>query len=48
MANEDVPLSDQEMLLAEDGELSTGRAAQVHAHLTACWGCRALPTNSPA
>jgi hypothetical protein len=37
----DVHLSDQEMLLAADGELSTGRAAEVHAHLAACWGCRA-------
>jgi Putative zinc-finger len=34
-------LSDQEMLLAADGELSTSRAAQVHAHLAECWACRA-------
>ncbi|MGB6690335.1 MAG: zf-HC2 domain-containing protein [Terracidiphilus sp.] len=41
MSTENVHLSDQEMLLAADGELSTRRAAQVRAHLTACWGCRA-------
>jgi hypothetical protein len=40
MPNEDVHLSDQEMLLAADGELSTRRAAQVHAHLASCWSCR--------
>src|ERR1700678_4287514 len=37
----DMHLSDQEMLLAADGELPTRRGAQVHAHLAACWGCRA-------
>jgi hypothetical protein len=40
MPDENVHLSDQEMLLAADGELSPRRAAKVHAHLTACWGCR--------
>jgi hypothetical protein len=39
--NEDVHLSDQELLLAADGELPSRRAAQVHAHLAACWDCRA-------
>ena len=34
-------LSDQELLLAADGELPTRRAAQVHVHLAACWSCRA-------
>ncbi len=34
-------LSDQEMLLAADGELSSDRAAQVHSHLAECWACRA-------
>jgi hypothetical protein len=33
--------TDQELLLAADGELPTRRAALVRAHLTACWGCRA-------
>ena len=37
----DMHLSDQELLLAADGELPSRRAAQVHAHLTACWDCRA-------
>ena len=37
----DKHLSDQEMLLAADGELSTRRAAQVHSHLAECWACRA-------
>ena len=37
----DLHLSDQELLLAADGELPSRRAAQVHAHLTACWDCRA-------
>jgi len=40
MPDQDVHLSDQEMLLAADGELSTRRAAQVRAHLVSCWGCR--------
>jgi hypothetical protein len=34
-------LSDQELLRAADGELPTRRADQVHAHLAACWDCRA-------
>src|SRR5580658_1112971 len=37
----DLHLSDEELLLAADGELPTRRAAQVHAHLAACWDCRA-------
>ena len=37
----DKHLSDQELLLAADGELATRRAAQVRAHLAACWDCRA-------
>jgi len=41
MLNEDLHLSDQEMLRAADGELPTHRATQVHAHLAACWDCRA-------
>jgi len=41
MLNEDLHLSDQELLRAADGELPASRAAQVHAHLAACWGCRA-------
>src|SRR5271154_2266057 len=34
-------LTDQDLLLLADGELSSARAAQVRGHLTACWGCRA-------
>jgi hypothetical protein len=34
-------LSGQELLRAADGELPTRRAEQVHAHLAACWDCRA-------
>lgn len=33
-------LSDQELLLAVDGELPPGDQARVEAHLTACWTCR--------
>src|SRR5271154_3510149 len=39
--SEELHLSDQELLLAADGELPTRRAAQVHSHLAACWSCRA-------
>ena len=41
MPREDFHLSDEEMLLAADGELGARRAAQVRAHLAACWNCRA-------
>jgi hypothetical protein len=37
-------LTDQDLLLAADGELPTRRAAQVGAHLAACWDCRARMT----
>jgi anti-sigma factor RsiW len=40
MSNDDIHLSDQEMILVADGELSDCRAAQVHAHLASCWSCR--------
>lgn len=33
-------LSDQEILLAADGELSPARAEQVASHLAECWTCR--------
>lgn len=33
--------SDQELMLALDGELSAHDAARVNAHLVACWTCRA-------
>jgi len=41
MLSQDLHLSDQELLLAADGELPTHRATQVQAHLAACWDCRA-------
>jgi anti-sigma factor RsiW len=40
MLPEDGHLSDQELVLAADGELTPRRDAQVRAHLTACWQCR--------
>jgi anti-sigma factor RsiW len=41
MLGEELHLSDQDLLLAADGELPSRRAAQVHVHLAACWNCRA-------
>lgn len=41
MPKEDRHITDEELMLAADGELSSRRAEQVQAHLTACWGCRA-------
>jgi Putative zinc-finger len=40
MPLEDGHLSDQELVLAADGELTPRRDAQVRAHLAACWQCR--------
>jgi hypothetical protein len=40
MLFKDSHLSDQELLLAADGELSPARAEQVAAHLAGCWTCR--------
>ena len=34
-------LSDEELLLALDGELSDNEAARVDAHVESCWSCRA-------
>jgi anti-sigma factor RsiW len=41
MRFEDNHLSDQDLLLAADGELSARASARVHLHLAACWTCRA-------
>jgi hypothetical protein len=41
MQNKDFHLSDQELLLAADGELPARRSAEVRNHLSACWDCRA-------
>jgi anti-sigma factor RsiW len=40
MAIPDMHLSDQDLVLAADGELNPLRDAQVRAHLAACWQCR--------
>src|SRR5689334_17136772 len=40
MPSKDSHLSDQELLLAADGELPPGRAEQVASHLAGCWTCR--------
>ena len=41
MLSEESHLSDQELLLAVDGELSAREAGRVQSHLAACWACRA-------
>jgi len=41
MSREYAHLSDEELVLLADGELSSRHAARVNAHLTACWDCRA-------
>jgi hypothetical protein len=33
-------LSDEEIILAADGETSPSRAAEIRGHLQACWSCR--------
>jgi len=40
MLSQDFHLSDQELLMAADGELQARRAAQVRSHLAACRRCR--------
>jgi len=40
MLSEESHLSDQDLLLAVDGELSPREAERVEAHLAACWPCR--------
>jgi hypothetical protein len=40
MAFEDTHLTDQDLLLAADGELPAGRQSEVRAHLSSCWDCR--------
>jgi hypothetical protein len=41
MRSEDSHLSDEELLLAADGELPAHRTKEVSEHLAACWDCRA-------
>src|ERR1700733_10289907 len=40
MLREPFHLSDEDILLVVDGEVSGRRARQARAHLTACWLCR--------
>lgn len=40
MRSENSHLSDQDLLLAADGELPGPRAKEVQAHLVSCWTCR--------
>ena len=40
MSSKESHLSDQELLLAADGELSPTRAGEVASHLAECWTCR--------
>jgi len=40
MLSKESHLSDQELLLAADGELSSARAEEVASHLAECWTCR--------
>lgn len=48
MLRDELHISDEELLQALDGELGTRRAAQVQAHLAACWNCRARVTDIEA
>jgi hypothetical protein len=41
MLRDELHISDEELLQTADGEVATRRAAQVQAHLAACWSCRA-------
>ena len=41
MSSKELHLSDQELLLAADGELPPARAEEVSLHLAECWTCRA-------
>jgi hypothetical protein len=41
MSNQNSHPTDQDLLLAADGELSTRSAKAIRAHLSACWHCRA-------
>lgn len=40
MPHQHIHVSEQELLMAADGELSAGRALEVKAHLDSCWTCR--------
>src|SRR4029077_15447085 len=40
MQKQEIHVSDQELLLLEDGELSLSRSTEIRNHLEACWSCR--------
>src|SRR4029077_14720089 len=40
MQKQEIHVSDQELLLLEDGELSLSRSTEIRSHLEACWSCR--------
>ena len=40
MQKHEIHVSDQELLLMEDGELPLGRSTEIRSHLEACWSCR--------
>jgi hypothetical protein len=40
MQRQEIHVSDQELLLLEDGELPPSRSAEIQSHLEACWSCR--------
>ena len=40
MLRYDAHLSDEELILAADGELPPSRAARIRAHMATCWTCR--------
>src|SRR5580700_284107 len=44
MLSQSFHLSDQELLLCADGEVSSKRAAAIRRHLSGCWMCRARMT----
>ena len=37
---QEIHVSDEELLLLEDGELSLSRSTEIRSHLEACWSCR--------
>ena len=40
MQRQEIHVSDEELLLLEDGELPLSRSAEIRSHMEACWSCR--------
>ena len=40
MQRREIHISDEELLLLEDGELPVSRSTEIRSHLEACWSCR--------